>query len=128
VEVRSVQIPFPSVQGHGPETKRVRVFFARRVVTAAVALSGYSARYSNGDHELRLLTVTADVEVGSEPVDRDSGRFWYVDVIAQLGLRDASGNWDDPYEGEVNCCVFAELSRLPVEIATEVIGVGSQPR
>src|SRR5262245_24935989 len=110
MELATLRIPFSSVVGSGPHIVKVIVPFEQPVAKAAVALSGYTASYSSGDHELHALTVKVEATILPGPIEEhDIGSVWEVQVLGTLGLRDDSGNWDDPYEGEIVAVLMTEL-------------------
>ena len=123
MDLRTITIPFASVQGFGPNQLRVRVLYGQPVLQAAAAVSGYTARFTNGDHELKMVTVKVEAQVAGPVEEPDYGKVWVVDVFATLGLRDASGNWDDPYEGEITCCLMADLGRVLPDLGIRVSDV-----
>lgn len=117
MEVQTITIPFAERQDSGPHVIRTNAHFRQPVRKVAVALSGYTARFTEGDHHLQLLTVKVDATILPGPVNEpDFGEVWPVELTATLGLRDEEGwilssAWDDPYAGEITCCVMAELGR-----------------
>jgi hypothetical protein len=69
-------------------------------VRAVAGLTGYFAEYSGqNDHHLGQLTVQLDTSINDNTVT----------VTGTFGLRDWSGNWDDPYDGNIECVVLADL-------------------
>jgi hypothetical protein len=60
-----------------------------------LALTGFDVRYSKEDHHIQRLLILPELD--------EHGPFGdSVDIRVELGLRDSSGNWDDPFEGTVN--------------------------
>jgi len=103
VDVRSSSFHFPSTEGEGPQSASAQLSFPREVTTVAVGITGYTATFENQeDHHLGRLIVELNAGVNSD--DRTK-----VDVSGSFGLRDWSGNWDDPYGGLIEYAVFAEL-------------------
>ena len=90
-----------------PETGGLRsetdvVNFNERVKRAEAVLKGYEARFTNpgSDRDLRQIHVDLDVLSVTNHA---------VNIRADFGLRDASGNFDDPYAGFVQGVVIAEV-------------------
>jgi hypothetical protein len=105
---------FVFVSGVGERVDRQSFVFARRVLKAYVALSGYSAEYVGDDHHLQRLTVMLNVG----PVARiDEG--WEVPVISQFDLRDENG--DDRFSGSIDFILFAETEGL-FTVLTDFLG------
>jgi hypothetical protein len=103
MEMRQLSLDFSQpVSGSGPRTSSQAVVFSRQVLRAVAGLSGYFAEYSGGDghdHHLGQLTVQLSTAINSNTVT----------VIGTFGLRDWSGNWDDEYDGNIECVVLADL-------------------
>lgn len=103
MDLRFSSFNFPQTEDTGPQRAQAQLSFARRVRQVAVGLTGYSATFQNrDDHHLGFLTVELDATV-------NSGDATKVDVGGVFGLRDWSGEWDDPYSGIVEFAVFADL-------------------
>lgn len=108
--IESHTIDFPSRTGE--RNINFRVTFLKPIVKAWVALAGYEAQYTNGDHHVKRLTVMLSCTLGART---DEG--WEVNVNARFNLRDK--NADDPFQGKINFVIFAEpQGRIipPVEI------------
>jgi hypothetical protein len=105
MEIKLSTADFSSpVSGSGPRTLSVPVIFPTAVQRAAVGITGYTVEYGNNDdHHVGRI----DVEVGCSINDN------VVLVDAVLGLRDWSGDWDDPYMGKIDFAVVAELAPVP---------------
>jgi hypothetical protein len=101
-EIRTISFTFPRTEGSGPQTASQSVRFPRDVVNAAVGITGYSIGFSGDDHHVGRMEVAIESEVTGQAVQ----------VNARLGLRDWSGNWDDPYEGWITAAVIAELALI----------------
>jgi hypothetical protein len=103
MEMRPLSLDFSQpVSGSGPRTSSQTVVFSRQVLRAVAGLSGYFAEYSGGDghdHHLGQLTVQVSTAINSNTVT----------VTGAFGLRDWSGNWDDEYDGNIECVVLADL-------------------
>ena len=89
-----------------PETGGLRsgettVSFNETVKEAEAMLKGFDARFTapGSDRDLRQIHVDLDVVSVTNHA---------VKVRADFGLRDASGNFDDPYAGIVQGVVIAE--------------------
>ena len=101
MEIRSLSIDFSQpISGSGPRTNSQTLVFSRQVIRAVAGLSGYFAEYSgHNDHHLGQLTVQLDTAINSDTVT----------VTGTFGLRDWSGDWDDEYDGNIECVVLADL-------------------
>lgn len=78
----------------------LRFTFPRPVVKAVSAIAGFQIGFENDDHE--LLRMVIDTSVTSWSGNTVTVRF-------NFGLRDSSGEWDDPYGGHLTILVIAEL-------------------
>jgi hypothetical protein len=97
--MKEFTINFGSASG-SKQTGTQTVSFAANVKgNAQAVLKGYNVRYTNGDRELKEIEVDLDV---IEVANND------VEVRADLLLRDASGNIDDPFQGFVQGVVIAD--------------------
>jgi hypothetical protein len=102
MEIRSLSLDFSqTISGSGPRTNSQTLVFPRQVIRAVAGLSGYFAEYSqHNDHHLGQLTVQLDTAINSDTVT----------VTGTFGLRDWSGDWDDEYDGNIECVVLADLT------------------
>jgi hypothetical protein len=105
MEFQTGEINFPSAKDtNGPRNLSTNVTFSGNVKQAFAILTGADFGFSKngGDHHLGQvnLEVTASTQQNSPTVA----------VTATLGVRDWSGNFDDPYEGIVHFAVVAELA------------------
>lgn len=87
-----------------PETGGVRretdvVAFNRNVRQAQACLKGWEVQFQGQDRELHHIHVDIDVTGVAGNI---------VNVAADFGLRDRSGNFDDPYRGFVQGVVIAD--------------------
>jgi hypothetical protein len=104
VDVRQSSFNFPEVEDEGPQSATAQIAFPREVRSVAVGIAGYSATYENSeDHHLGRLTVELSARVNGDDATK-------VDVSGTFGLRDWSGDWDDPYSGVIDYVVLAELA------------------
>ncbi|MEO4000390.1 M66 family metalloprotease [Mesorhizobium sp. CAU 1732] len=104
MDIRQSSFNFPETDGKGPQSASTQLSFPRRVVGAAVGIMGYSAAFENrSDHHLGRLIVELNAGV-------NGGDNTKVDVSGSFGLRDWSGEWDDPYSGVIDFAVFAQLA------------------
>jgi len=100
--IATAQHNFGSISGSGPQTATAAVSMGASVTKATAILTGFNIEYSGqNDHHLGLL----DIEV-SVPPGGISGST--VNVNISYGLRDWSGNWDDPYDGTIFFSVVGE--------------------
>ena len=99
LDFRSKRIVFGSTQG--VEQNETATFnFNKNVIRAEALINGFDIEYTNGDrHILRQKIDTRVTLINGSSVEVD---------IAFL-LRDSSGNIDDPYEGNVDVVVIAEI-------------------
>ena len=104
MDIRQSSFNFPEIDDKGPQTASTQLSFPRRVLSAAVGIVGYSATFENReDHHLGRLIVELNAGVNGDDDTK-------VDVSGVFGLRDWSGEWDDPYSGVIDFAVFAELA------------------
>lgn len=104
MEIRTNALLFSKTRNSGPITASTQLRFARNVVGAVAAVSGYSATFENReDHHLGKLDL--DLTTTIDPGDPRN-----VNVDGSFALRDWSGNWDDAYSGTVSLTVLAELA------------------
>jgi hypothetical protein len=105
MEIKTGVVDYSSpISGSGPRAQDTAVVFPSALASAAVGITGYTVAYgNNNDHHVGLI----DVQVS--PTINDN----VVIVHSQLGLRDWSGNWDDPYYGSIEFVVLADLSPVP---------------
>jgi hypothetical protein len=104
MEIRPDSLDFSqALRGDGPRQASKTFVFARNVTSATTGLTGYLAEFSgHDDHHLGRLEIRLDTSITGNTVTVD-GFF---------GLRDWSGNWDDPYDGSIDLVVVAELEPL----------------
>lgn len=88
-----------------PHTVALRLLFDRPVLAVAIGLTGYSARYSGGDHHVRELRVDLRAEVGGRV---DDG--WEARIVGTLYLHDDS---DSSFSGWIDYLLFVELGKFP---------------
>jgi hypothetical protein len=101
MDIRSTSIDFSlPLSGSGPRTASQTVVFPRPVKQAVAALSGYFTEFSgNNDHNVGQIQVKLENVINANTVT----------VNGTFGLRDWSGNWDDEYDGSIQCVVLADL-------------------
>lgn len=73
----------------------------RPIRSVQCALQGFDVQFTNGDHPLRQLRI----DIGDPEIVNRTG----VSFDVRLGLRDASGTFDDPYGGSVDVLIIAEV-------------------
>lgn len=102
LEFRTADIVFDESKGKD-QTERGTVLFATKVLAAEAAIKGFYLSYTNDDHELRYekVEVTNVKQEGPQ-----------VSFDVTIGLRDWSGEYDDPYEGKVTVLVTANVEEL----------------
>ena len=104
MEIREGSLFFPTTSEHGPQVVDDSKRFPRKVLSAVAAIVGYSATFANqSDHHLGR--VQANLETITEGSDDHN-----VTIRGTFGLRDSSGDWDDPYTGTIQYVVLAELA------------------
>jgi len=101
MEVVHGSVGFAPFSGSGPRSAASDVAFAQPVNLVAGLLTGVDVQFSasDGDHHLSYL----EVRLNTARLDAQRAR-----VTASFGLRDASGWWDDRYEGTVSFSVVGE--------------------
>ena len=104
MEFQTLRIPFPPAAGMQLRQVAVRQAFRRPIASAAVALTGYSLRLK-GDRELKDLIIRLEHTIFNSSTTIQPE----VRVVATLGVRDAAGYFDDPFEGEIEALLIYEL-------------------
>jgi hypothetical protein len=101
MKIASSLIKFEAHKGSGPREEYAEVTFPEPVNTVGCFLTGFDIGYARrgDDHHLGHL----DVQLRAARLDATRVR-----VIAEFGLRDASGKWDDLYEGTIYFSVVGE--------------------
>jgi hypothetical protein len=101
MDIRGTSLDFSlPLSGGGPRTASQTLVFVRPVKQAVAGLTGYLAEYSGGnDHHVGQIEVKLDTVINDNAVT----------VNGSFGLRDWSGNWDDEYDGSIQCVVIADL-------------------
>src|SRR5262249_5855166 len=101
MDIRATSLDFSqALSGSGPRTATQTLVFPRPVLSAVEALSGYGTEFSGGnDHHVGQITVQVGTTINANTVT----------VNGTFGLRDWSGDWDDAYDGNIDCVVLAEL-------------------
>jgi len=109
MEFRDYTFDFPPNKG-GPQSQHMRFGFREPIASASAVLTGYSASFVDGDHELGQMSVLVGAQIVNHAPDGPE-----VVVNALLGLRDFSGSWDDRFTGQIHVCLIAipESSRRP---------------
>jgi hypothetical protein len=118
MEIRLLSLDFSqSLSGSGPRITSQTLVFSVPVTQAVAGLAGYLAEYSgHNDHHLGQLTVQLATAINDNTVT----------VTGTFGLRDWSGNWDDEYDGNIECVVLADLegaSRQPPRDDLVITGI-----
>jgi hypothetical protein len=104
METRTGRLEFsPQSAAH---TVVLRVGFDRPVLSVAIALNGYDARYSGNDHHVRQLTVDLRAEVGGRV---DDG--WEARIVGTLFLHD---DISSTFSGWIDYLLFVELGKRPL--------------
>lgn len=103
METRSGRLAFPPQTG--THTVVLRLGFDRPVLSVAIALAGYEARYVASDHHVRQMIVDLHAEVGGRV---DDG--WEARLVGTLLLHD-DGNAS--FTGWIDYLLFVELGARP---------------
>jgi hypothetical protein len=99
IRLTSIDFSLP-LSGAGPRTSSQTLVFPRQVKQAVAAISGYVVEFSgNNDHHVGQIEIKLDSAINANTVT----------VNGTFGLRDWSGNWDDAYDGSIQCVVLADL-------------------
>jgi len=101
IRMKQFTIRFDPESG-GIRHETTTVNFNETVKRANAVLKGFDASFTapGSDRDLRQLHIDIDVESVTDHA---------VNVKADFGLRDASGNFDDPYRGFIQGIVIAEV-------------------
>jgi hypothetical protein len=97
LKIRTGRLEFSSQGGAGPREMSMGISFAQPIGMCAAALTGFELAFAEGDHDIRQVVIETEAQKLS---DTD------VEVYCQLGLRDKSKDWDDPYYGSVRFVVL----------------------
>ncbi len=109
-QYRSGRIDFHRATGQ-KQRRRTLVEFSGRVANPEAMLKGFHVEFENGqafDKPLHELEIDLDVQINTDPHDTRHNRS--VFVTGDFGIRDASGNFDDPYSGWIEYFVIADVS------------------
>ena len=104
METRSGRLEFPPQSA--PHTVALRVGFDRPVLSVAIAITGYDARYGGEDHHVGRLIVDLHAEVGGRV---DDG--WEARIVGTLYLHD---DINSSFSGWIDYLLFVELGKLPL--------------
>ena len=103
METRSGRLVFPPQSAS--HIVALRVGFDRPVLSVAIAINGYDARYGGEDHHVGRLIVDLHAEVGGRV---DDG--WEARLVGTLFLRDDS---NASFTGWIDYLLFVELGVRP---------------
>ncbi|GFE63158.1 hypothetical protein [Litoreibacter roseus] len=100
IRMKQFTIHFDPETG-GVRTGQTTVNFNENIKEANAVLKGFEARFTSpgSDRDIRQIHIDLDVTSVTQHA---------VNVKADFGLRDASGNFDDAYAGFVQGVVIAE--------------------
>ncbi len=98
-EIRTGRIEFAPQSGSGPREQTTSISFANPIGNCAAVLTGFLIGFDENDHHIHRVIV----EVEARKLSNTD-----VEVVARLGLRDNSGQWDDAYRGSVRFAVISE--------------------
>jgi hypothetical protein len=115
MEVRTGTLTFPSASGIGPHPATQDVLFSAPVRQAVAGLvgTGFGFSQSGGDHHLGLVNVRISTTTLND----------VVTVTGTFGVRDWSGEYDDPYEGTIQFILLAELETATTPSNLTITGV-----
>src|SRR5437763_801686 len=101
MDIRPTSLDFSlPLSGAGPRTASQTIVFPRAVRSAVAGLSGYLVEFSGGDdHHVGQIQIKLETLINANTVT----------VNGTFGLRDWSGDWDDGYDGSIQCVVLADL-------------------
>ena len=98
-DLQHKKFTFPSATG-GPQLQRHIFRFDSPIRKADAAITSYNCEFNGDDHPLQKLQVSAFVDKLNGPE---------ANVIVVYGMKDNSGTYDDPYSGEIDIVVIADL-------------------
>lgn len=102
MQIQNSSVSFGPLSGSGPQIISTTVTMAAPVIQATVVLTGFITQFSGGgDEHLGQLDIRVTIPPGSV-----MGTSVPVQVL--FGLRDWSGNWNDPYDGQIFFTVIGE--------------------
>ena len=106
MDIRMSTFNFPLSRGDGTQSASQTIAFPREVVEVGVGITGYSATFEGEDHHLGRLTVEMNARIDDDDPTK-------VKVTGIFGLRDWSGNFDDPFSGNIQWALLADLVAVP---------------
>ena len=100
IECKTIRVSFDCC--HGLREEEFCAGFSGNVKSVHAAINGFRHKFCNGEHPLKEIGVNIlkDFELQGPMV---KGK-------VRLRLRDGSGTFDDPYEGEVDVLLIAVLA------------------
>ncbi len=94
-------LSFPSHKNNGPQITEQALNFASAPQSTIALLSGFDVQFvekdEDKDHHVHLI----DLDLRTRSLSAHS-----VEIAGQLGLRDRSKHWDDPYAGMIRYVLF----------------------
>lgn len=97
---RTTTVAFNSAKG-GSQTRSAQAVFDSKVSTAGTAIKSFELGFTGGDHHIYQEKVSIkNVQTSSDTVTFD----------VEIALRDKSGNYDDPFEGNVVVQTIADVA------------------
>src|SRR5687768_8712014 len=107
MEFLTIDFDFPPESGTQYRYAAIRQGFGRKVLKAAVALTGYTFNLA-GDREIKDIVVRLDHQIQNiNPENVPEVR-----VVATIGIQDDSGYFNDPFSGQIRGVLFYELEPL----------------
>ncbi len=100
LDFRALNITFDPTANRAQRETGTAVF-GSNVRRANAALKGFNISFNNGDHHF----LREEVDIDVTQVQGNT-----VEVAVDFVLRDNSGNFDDPYSGNVEVLVIADVA------------------
>jgi hypothetical protein len=99
LDFRGTTVVFDPTKGR-EQSEPGFVNFGKPVHKAECVLKGFNIKYDNGDHHILQL---------KNQISRVAINGTQVSFVVNFLLRDSSGNIDDPFEGQVEVVVIADV-------------------
>lgn len=99
LHIRAGTISFKKTTGLGQSNKYEG--YSDAVKQFSVFLTGYDLHYCNDEKKINRIIV----RVWGEPLNGDPNT---INVQAEFGIKDNSGNFDDPFSGHINYTIITE--------------------
>jgi hypothetical protein len=107
MQFQTIDFDFPAQAGTQYRHSAIRQGFSRKVLSAGVALIGYTFNLAD-DREVKSIVVRLDHEIQNiNPENVPEVR-----VVANFGIQDGSGYYNDTFTGSVRALLMYELEPL----------------